>query len=676
MTNDAGLREHDLKRRVDERTAELEAIIEATADGLMLFDAQGRILRMNPVARRLLGYSPDDYEPDLARRIQLSNLRWGDGSTVEDPEDLPVPRALRGETVRAVHIALDRPETRQRSWISVSAAPVRNAEGGVTNVVVTLSDVTELREAQEKSEAARERLANVLNVERARLAAVIENMPVGVMLAEAPSGRLVLANREAEEIWRQPFVASQGLEGYRVYKGFHPDGQAYQPDEWPLARSLSAGEEVHGEEIDFVRGDGSWGVMSVSSAPIYDRNGEVIAAVVSFADITERIEGERALRHTRDELASLLVVSQTLVSTLELNQVLALLVQELRAVIRSDGVTIYLIDGKDLVVQEYVGPVPREEALAMRMPLRKTAGLWQSVRDQKPVYIMDLEEDTPLARAWHAPQAADLRRLAGNARSYLAVPIVVRGQAIGVLRLTHSEPGRFTDEHARLATAIANQAAIAIENARLYRQAQEYAVLEERQRLARDLHDSVSQALFGVVMATHSALTNWDVKPSVARERVESASQLAKTAQVEMRALIFELRPDQLEMDGLVKALEMQTAALRQRRQFELDVALCEEPPLPLPVKEAFYRIAQEAVNNALKHAKPHRMAIELTQENGSVALCVADDGNGFDPSGTYPGHLGLRSMRERAERVGATLTIESKPESGTEVRLEYTNNK
>jgi signal transduction histidine kinase len=252
------------------------------------------------------------------------------------------------------------------------------------------------------------------------------------------------------------------------------------------------------------------------------------------------------------------------------------------------------------------------------------------------------------------------------------VPILYKEQPIGILRLTHNEPGRFTGEHARLATAIANQAAIAIENARLYRQAQEYAVLEERQRLARDLHDSVSQALFGVAMATHSALTNWERRPTVARERVESASQLARTAQAEMRALIFELRPDQLETDGLVKALELQTTALQQRRQFQLDVALGDEPALPLQVKEAFYRIAQEAINNALKHAKPTRIALSLTQDNGNVTLRLSDNGKGFDPDAAFPGHLGLRSMRERAARVHATLKIESEPESGTEIVLCY----
>jgi signal transduction histidine kinase len=197
-------------------------------------------------------------------------------------------------------------------------------------------------------------------------------------------------------------------------------------------------------------------------------------------------------------------------------------------------------------------------------------------------------------------------------------------------------------------------------------------VLEERQRLARDLHDSVSQALFGVALATHNALTNWEKKPELARERVLNANQLAKTAQAEMRALIFELRPDQLATDGLVKAIELQTNALIERRAFEVDVELCEEPDVPLPVKEAFYRIAQEALNNAVKHAKPARLSLRLTPVNGRLDLEVRDDGRGFDPAAAYPGHFGLRSMRERAERIGAALSITSEPATGSRIILTY----
>jgi signal transduction histidine kinase len=224
----------------------------------------------------------------------------------------------------------------------------------------------------------------------------------------------------------------------------------------------------------------------------------------------------------------------------------------------------------------------------------------------------------------------------------------------------------------RLASAVRTMAdsldARGAERARLAREA---AILHERQRLARDLHDSVSQALFGITLATYNALQHWDDRPAQARLRVEQAQLLAKTAQAEMRALIFELRPDQLETDGLVKALEMQTEALAQRREFAVDVTLCDEPDVDLNVKEVFYRVAQEAMHNALKHARPQRLALALTHAEDRVTLLITDDGRGFDADRPYPGHLGLRSMRERAALIGADLHIESGP-SGSLVRLAY----
>jgi signal transduction histidine kinase len=144
---------------------------------------------------------------------------------------------------------------------------------------------------------------------------------------------------------------------------------------------------------------------------------------------------------------------------------------------------------------------------------------------------------------------------------------------------------------------------------------------------------------------------------------------LAEAGLAEMRALIFELRPDALESEGLITALEKQAAALYARHEIRVNTELCdEEPPMSPETKEALYRIAQEAMQNTVKHARAANVDLRLEQENGSVALEVSDDGSGFDPSGSFPGHLGLRSMRERAAQIGGTLEIESAPGEGTRV--------
>lgn len=257
----------------------------------------------------------------------------------------------------------------------------------------------------------------------------------------------------------------------------------------------------------------------------------------------------------------------------------------------------------------------------------------------------------------------------GDARSWMGVPLIVKDQAIGMLRLSYTEPNYFTPRHAQLVLAIANQAAVAIENARLYERAQQAAALEERQRLARELHDSVSQALYGIVLGAHTALAMLDTDRTKLVEALNYVISLVGAAMTEMRALIFELRPESLQVEGLANALGKHAAALSARFGIEVDTELCEEPEVPLASKETLYRIAQEALQNAVKHARPTRLSLQLICESDSLVVQVSDDGIGFDPTASFPGHLGLRSMRERAARVGGTLEIESAPGRGTRLR-------
>jgi signal transduction histidine kinase len=249
----------------------------------------------------------------------------------------------------------------------------------------------------------------------------------------------------------------------------------------------------------------------------------------------------------------------------------------------------------------------------------------------------------------------------------MAVPLMVKDRFIGMFSVSHPEPGYYNEHHAQLSVAIANYAAIAIENARLHEQSRAVAAMEERQRLARELHDSVSQALYGIGLGAQTARALLDRDPSKVAEPLNYVLQLAEAGLAEMRALIFELRPESLATEGLVAALEKQAAATRARYGIAVSAELPEEPELPLPAKEALYRIAQEAMHNTVKHAKAAR--IDLTLEIAdTVLLRVGDDGIGFDTDGSFPGHLGLQSMRERIERLGGTLFIESARGNGTTI--------
>src|SRR6266536_418923 len=204
----------------------------------------------------------------------------------------------------------------------------------------------------------------------------------------------------------------------------------------------------------------------------------------------------------------------------------------------------------------------------------------------------------------------------------------------------------------------------------LYEQAQDLAALQERQRLARELHDSVSQALYGISLGTHTALEALESDPGEAIAPLEYVITLAEVGLAEMRALIFELRPGALATEGAIAALTKQVAVLRSRYKLTVDAQLGEEPALSLERKQALYRIAQEALHNIVKHARASTVLLRLNRQDGKLILEVCDDGKGFDPTGPFPGHLGLHSIQERAAWLGGTCSIESAPAQGTCLRV------
>ena len=231
--------------------------------------------------------------------------------------------------------------------------------------------------------------------------------------------------------------------------------------------------------------------------------------------------------------------------------------------------------------------------------------------------------------------------------------------------LTHLSVRRQTE----LALAYARQKTITEQNLRLHEQAERLAVLEERQRIARELHDSVSQVLYGIGLGARTTSALLERDPGKAVEPVEYILSLAEGGLAEMRALILELHPDSLETEGLVSALSKQAASLQRRHGLAVETALGREPDLPLEVKEGLYRIAQESLNNTVKHAQSSRVTIRLEEHGNEIMLLVEDDGIGFDPQDRHPGHIGLQTMRERAEKMGGVLDVDSIPGRGTRVR-------
>jgi signal transduction histidine kinase len=252
---------------------------------------------------------------------------------------------------------------------------------------------------------------------------------------------------------------------------------------------------------------------------------------------------------------------------------------------------------------------------------------------------------------------------------FLGVPIRHRGEALGNLFLSGARSGSFTAADQRTVETLAAYAGVAIANARLYRQAQALATVEERARVARELHDSVSQRLFSMVYeARAAALRSEDPE---AREALTRLEQGASAALSEMKALVQALRPKSLERDGLEATLRDHVEALRRAHDLPIELRVQGELQLSPSQDLALLRIAQEAIYNALRHAPGARIVVTLEQGEDEARLSVLDRGLGFDPDALPRSRrtMGLATMRERAVAVRASLDVDSAPGRGTEVR-------
>ncbi len=392
------------------------------------------------------------------------------------------------------------------------------------------------------------------------------------------------------------------------------------------------------------------------------------------ADIREREEAAASLARKNaelhDELRRRLAESESfgrvLVSLLQktmLDQVLDIVCTEAQGLIGATGSAILLLtDQAWLEVKHRLG---QPLTAVARLPVDGSlAG--QVVRQGEPVRLND---PALVAQAQVYQWPAELTAL-------LALPLTVNGGVIGVLDVVN-KVGGFTEEDVRIMSVFANQAAMAIEHTRLQQQAEQLAVLEERQRLARELHDSVTQSLYSVTLyANAAALALAADKREVAAGYLGELQETALEGMRDMRLLIFQLHPPVLEAEGLAAALQARLAAVEERAGLQTQFRVEDERRLPIAIEEDLYWIAQEALNNVRKHAAARHVTVHLHFTPSSIRLEVVDDGVGFDPQAVRAegrGTGGLRSIAERAARLGARLHYASTPGQGTQLSVEVT---
>jgi nitrate/nitrite-specific signal transduction histidine kinase len=353
-------------------------------------------------------------------------------------------------------------------------------------------------------------------------------------------------------------------------------------------------------------------------------------------------------------------VSRELTSILNIDDLLDQVVELIRDAFHYYHVHIFLLDqnGDHLILRASTSPtVPEHHCIAVNG--RSING--RAIRRGEAMLVNAVKDDAGYLADQGLP----------DVESELVAPLRLADQVIGTLDVQSAELNAFTEQDLLVIQSLGDQIAVAIENARLYDRSQELAVLEERTRLARELHDSVTQSMYSVVLLTEGWRRSMD---SAGKAQVEEylarIGEINQQALKEMRLLIHELRPPVLEEDGLLGALHQRLEAVEKRAGVNARLIADAIVQFPHPVEEGLYRIAQEALNNALKHAVATNVAVRLTTDNGVTVLEVEDDGRGFVvDSADGRGGMGLANMRERARRLGGSLAILSDPGRGTIVR-------
>lgn len=362
---------------------------------------------------------------------------------------------------------------------------------------------------------------------------------------------------------------------------------------------------------------------------------------------------------TRKRLAesqSLQRVTSSLLQQTDLAEVLEIVCTEAQQLTGAAGSAVLLLedDGWLTVTQTAGVPVSASDRLPVDGSLSGMA-----IRLGQPLLIND--PASQVQGDYANPEVTAL----------LAIPLRTNETVIGILDVVNKPTG-FTEDDIRLVNLFADQAAIAIEKSQMLKRIEQLAVVEERQRLARELHDSVAQALYTVTLYAEAArLALAAGKHEVVAHNLHELRSMAREALIDMRVLIFELHPPALKEQGLVAALQARLAAVEARAGLRAELQITGDGQLPLTMEEELYWIAQEALNNVVKHAQARHVALNLELTPGQVCLEVHDDGMGFDPEqARKAGGLGLRGIEQRAQRIRGELAVTSSPGQGTRVRV------
>jgi len=499
-----------------------------------------------------------------------------------------------------------------------------------------------------------------LNEKESLYQTIFDTMADGIIIQDASTDLVVQSNLSAAKMHgytREEFI------GFPLAKFVHPNNHGLLT---LYAETVQAGNIFEVLAVH-VRQDGSlFNAEWHGTAFTYQDQQYRLCAV---RDVSRRIEEDviRSMVQERtQEQAALLEISEAFASALEVKP--SFILEQFRGIIEYTHAGLFAVEESNLIVLTTRNPKELEQAPPLNIQLDVPETLTSLFTKQRPIRIANVRGDDPAAKFLRSFLGNEVAAIFKEARSWMWVPLAVKGRIIAIIGLAHSDQDYFTARHADMAMTLANQAAITLVNAELFEDAQSLAILQERQRLARNLHDAVNQSLFSAGLIAEVLPDLWEEDQEDARRALEDLRNLTRGAIAEMRMLVSELRPLALTDSNLSDLLHQLADAFTGRTNIHVTLTITGEDILISDVQVVVYRICQEGLNNIAKHAAASRVKIKLQFTAGKVDMHIQDNGRGFDSNLSLPGHYGLSMMNERAEAIGAKLEIMSRPGKGTAI--------
>ncbi|MCC6801957.1 MAG: GAF domain-containing protein [Anaerolineae bacterium] len=681
-------------RLLEEKEAQYRGIFEATSNAVIIHSADGRIVEANPAACAMHGY-------------QYAEVIGADSTLLFMPAAFKAALAsvLLGDPVDFDSVNFRKDGARFDAEVRATLFMYR----GAPHMLTVVRDITERLQAYQMLEQRVEERTHELSTllrssNNITLILELETL-LDKILDELKSvidfsGASILTLRDVDALdlllYRGPIPGVRLRRAWSVERDYIYGEviRTYAPvivadvDEDTFA--ARAYRQVAGDQLRFVR---SWmgiplivrqrviGMLSFESIITGYFTPHLANLALAFANQAAvamdnarlyHLEQDRLQESERRTLVAegMREILNVINSSRSLDAILDFIVAQAGRLLGTDSIALfgYQPDKGILTVQTSIG---LDDDMIRGFQIRVGRGeVGRQFTARRPAIIPDLSKlNLPL----DDDQQPFVARLAARFTALLAVPLIARDAIYGELVLYYPQPHDFTEEEIRLVVSVCDQAALAIENARLRAQAAEAAVTAERSRLARELHDAVTQTLFSASLIAEVLPRLWERDREEGERRLSDLRQLTRGALAEMRTLLLELRPATLTEVDLRDLLRQLSEALTGRARIPVNLRVDGEArPLPPDVQIAFYRVAQEALNNIFKHAEATSVDIALEYRADHITLTITDDGCGFDPDCVSPDSFGLKIMRERAEGIGGIFTVTNMPERGTRVTLRW----